>query len=110
MDWQEFSIEAQYQLILPRSGEFFLHIEPVNVEEATHEYTLELQCHSNCDVEYTKYPIVFFHGLAGFDSLLNVMDYFDGVEETLTEHGYHPEFPAVAAFDTLIAAMESHTT
>ena len=101
LDWQEFSIQAQYQILLPRSGEFFVHIEPINIEEVTHEYTIELQCLSNCNVEYTKYPILFFHGLAGFDSLLNVMDYFDGVEETLIEHGYHPEFPAVAAFDTI---------
>ena len=52
-DWQDSLPSAAYQLILPRGGSF-MHIEPVNVEEATHDYTLELQCHSNCDVEYTK--------------------------------------------------------
>ena len=101
LDWQEFSTSAAYQFILPRSGEFFIHIEPVDVEEPTNDYTLDLQCISNCNTEYTRYPILFFHGLAGFDSLLNVIDYFDGVEEILVENGYHPEFPSVAAFDTI---------
>jgi triacylglycerol esterase/lipase EstA (alpha/beta hydrolase family) len=101
LDWQDFSTHASYQFILPRSGEFFIHIEPEDIEEPEHEYSLELQCISNCDAEFTRYPILFFHGLAGFDSLLNVMDYFDGVEEVLVEQGYHAEFPSVAAFDTI---------
>ena len=101
LDWQEFSTIAEYQFILPRSGEFFIHIEPTDIQEQTHEYEIQLQCISNCEGEFTRYPILFFHGLAGFDSLLNVMDYFDGVDEMLAEQGYQAEFPSVSAFDTI---------
>src|SRR6478609_8137358 len=35
----------------------------------------------------TKYPIVLCHGMAGFDSLFGVLDYFYGVESSLTSGG-----------------------
>jgi triacylglycerol lipase len=35
----------------------------------------------------TKYPIVLCHGMAGFDSLFGVYDYFYGIESSLTSGG-----------------------
>ena len=35
----------------------------------------------------TKYPVVLCHGMAGFDSLFGVLDYFYGVESSLTSSG-----------------------
>ena len=35
----------------------------------------------------TKYPIILCHGMAGFDSLFGVVDYFYGIESSLTSGG-----------------------
>lgn len=39
------------------------------------------------DYTKTKYPIVLCHGMAGFDSLFGVVDYFYGIESGLTSGG-----------------------
>jgi triacylglycerol lipase len=68
--------------------------------EKSNNYRLAVDCIAGCSLEYTRYPIFFMHGLAGFDSLLNVMDYWLGVDELLTNTGYHVEIHGVPAFDT----------
>lgn len=35
----------------------------------------------------TKYPIVFGHGMGGFSSVANVMNYWHGISENLTQNG-----------------------
>jgi triacylglycerol lipase len=46
----------------------------------------------------TKYPIVLCHGMAGFDSLFGVMDYFHGIAETLEDEGAEVHVTHVPAF------------
>jgi triacylglycerol lipase len=46
----------------------------------------------------TKYPIVLCHGMAGFDSLFGVMDYFHGIAETLEDDGAQVFVTHVPAF------------
>ncbi len=46
----------------------------------------------------TKYPIVLCHGMAGFDSLFGVVDYFHGIAETLRDGGAEVYVTSVPAF------------
>jgi triacylglycerol lipase len=48
----------------------------------------------------TKYPIVLCHGMAGFDSLFGVLDYFYGIEEDLAEGGAKVYVTHVPQFDS----------
>ena len=61
----------------------------------------------------TKYPIVLCHGMAGFDSLFGVLDYFYGVESSLTSSGakvfitHVPQFSSSEARgEALLAQIE----
>ena len=44
-------------------------------------------CLFNCDYTRTKYPIVLAHGLAGFDELFGVFEYWYGIPEALQDGG-----------------------
>ena len=55
----------------------------------------------------TKYPIVLCHGLAGFDSLFGVLDYFYGVEASLTSGGAKVYITHVPQFSTSEARGEA---
>lgn len=48
----------------------------------------------------TKYPIVLCHGMAGFDSLFGVVDYFHGIAETLEDGGAEVHVTHVPAFSS----------
>jgi len=102
VDWRELEVGASVFVELEQSGEFFIEVAPVDINEESNNYQLSTDCIAGCDLEYTRYPIVFFHGLAGFDSLLNVMDYWIGVEPLLSQAGYHVEIHGVSAFDTTV--------
>jgi triacylglycerol lipase len=61
----------------------------------------------------TQYPIVLCHGMAGFDSLFGVMDYFHGIESALRSGGaevYVTQVPAFSATEdrgeALLAQVE----
>lgn len=54
----------------------------------------------------TKYPIVLCHGMAGFDSLFGVVDYFYGIESALTSGGAKVFVTHVPAFNTTEARGE----
>lgn len=45
-----------------------------------------------------KYPIVLCHGMAGFDSLFGVVDYFNGIAEALQAEGAEVHVTHVPAF------------
>lgn len=47
----------------------------------------------------TQYPIVLCHGMAGFDKLFGVMEYFNGIESALREGGAEVYVTHVPAFD-----------
>lgn len=44
-------------------------------------------CLFNCDYTKTKYPIVLAHGLAGFDELFGVFEYWFGIPDALEDGG-----------------------
>ncbi|AKT44183.1 lipase family alpha/beta hydrolase [Chondromyces crocatus] len=54
----------------------------------------------NDNYAQTRYPIVLAHGMAGFDSLFGVLDYFHGVESTLRSSGAQVYVTQVPAFNT----------
>ena len=55
----------------------------------------------------TKYPIVLAHGMAGFDSLFGVYDYWYGIESTLRDAGATVYVTHVPAFDSSEARGEA---
>lgn len=55
----------------------------------------------------TKYPIVLCHGMAGFDSLFGVLDYFYGIESSLTSGGATVYITHVPQFNTSEARGEA---
>ncbi|NRD44840.1 esterase/lipase family protein [Corallococcus exiguus] len=55
----------------------------------------------------TKYPIVLAHGMAGFDSLFGVLDYFYGIESTLKSGGSKVYITHVPQFNTSEARGEA---
>jgi triacylglycerol esterase/lipase EstA (alpha/beta hydrolase family) len=77
---------------LDQSGEFLLYIEPTDPEASPNDYSLSTTCVAECR-EFTRYPIVFFHGMAGTDNFLGIMDYWYGVTPILSEAGYLTEMP-----------------
>jgi triacylglycerol esterase/lipase EstA (alpha/beta hydrolase family) len=100
VDWTVIETGEAITFDIERSGEFFIHIAPDNIDEPENTYSITSTCISGCELEYTRYPMVFLHGLAGFDSFLNVVNYWVGVESLLTEQGFHVEVHNVSAFDT----------
>ena len=62
----------------------------------------------------TKYPVVLCHGMAGFDSLFGVLDYFYGVESSLTSSGakvfitHVPQFSSSEARGEALLAQVEH--
>lgn len=47
----------------------------------------------------TQYPIVLCHGMAGFDKLFGVMEYFNGIESALRDGGADVYITHVPSFD-----------
>lgn len=63
-------------------------------------------CLWNCSYTKTKYPIVLAHGMAGFDSLFGVLDYWYGIEGTLEDGGATVFVTEVSQFNTTQARGE----
>ncbi|MBW1880131.1 MAG: hypothetical protein JRJ84_17355 [Deltaproteobacteria bacterium] len=82
---------------LVQSGEFFVHLEPVDLDEPGHAYAVGVQCVQGCDLEFTRYPLVLVHGAAPAD-YVSLFQYFYGVREHLQERGYLVVTPAVDPF------------
>ncbi|MRG96323.1 esterase/lipase family protein [Polyangium spumosum] len=55
----------------------------------------------------TKYPIVLAHGMAGFDALFGVVDYFHGIESSLASGGARVFVTQVPAFSSTEARGEA---
>lgn len=55
----------------------------------------------------TQYPIVLAHGMAGFDSLFGVLDYFHGIESSLRADGAEVYVTQVPAFSSTEARGEA---
>lgn len=80
---------------LPWSGEFIARIvtEPGEVQ-------VTRSCASGCDLPYTRYPVFFFHGMAGTDSFLSIIDYWFGIIDALEEDGIEVATDAVDPFQS----------
>ena len=57
-------------------------------------------CLFNCSYTKTKYPIVLAHGLAGFDQLFGVLDYWYGIEAALEDGGAKVFVTSVSPLNT----------
>ncbi len=57
-------------------------------------------CVFNCDYTQTKYPIVLAHGMAGFDQLFGVLDYWYGIPSALTDGGARVFVTHVSQFNS----------
>lgn len=62
---------------------------------------------SSADYGKTKYPIVLCHGMAGFETLFGVLDYFYGVAATLRDAGAEVYVTHVPQFDSSEARGEA---
>jgi len=63
-------------------------------------------CLFSCDQAKTKYPIVLAHGMAGFDELFGVVDYWYGIPSDLRERGAKVYVTEVSQFNTTEARGE----
>jgi len=94
-------------LVLPHSGEVLLRLQPADpadlIEAEPAPYGLSVQCRSNCAQSYTRHPLVLMHGMAGDDAWVGVVDYFQGVENSLHDAGFAAFAPGVDAFGTIEA-------
>jgi triacylglycerol esterase/lipase EstA (alpha/beta hydrolase family) len=79
---------------LPWSGEFLLRIDV----DAPSDLTLTQTCTAGCDLLYTRYPVFLMHGMAGTDTFLDAVDYFNEVGDTLRYAGYEVGVGAVDPF------------
>lgn len=73
-------------------------------------------CWWNCNTAKTQYPIVLAHGMAGFDELFGVYDYWFGIPDALEDKGATLFVGSVSALNTgqargeqLIAQIETIT-
>ncbi|MDY0003002.1 MAG: hypothetical protein RBU30_17005 [Polyangia bacterium] len=92
---------AKLQLTLERSGEHLLELGPRIVTAPANSYRLFVRCIDGCDLEYSRYPIVLMHGMAGTDAYLDVVNYYNGVHDHLTTAGYLVASPGVDAFGSV---------
>jgi triacylglycerol lipase len=63
-------------------------------------------CLWNCSAARTKYPIVLAHGMAGFDELFGVFDYWYGIPGDLRERGATVFVAQVSPFNSTEARGE----
>ncbi|MCB9761475.1 MAG: hypothetical protein H6739_16650 [Alphaproteobacteria bacterium] len=82
---------------LERSGEVLVVLEPLDPDADANDYTLDVTCAANCELAWTRYPIVLMHGMGGTDAFLDLIEYYQQVVGTLTDEGYLVFNPAVDA-------------
>ncbi len=100
-DWTTLAEGDAVSFTLPQSGEFLVQLSPEIADEASNAYTLSLACQAGCDLEYTRYPLVFLHGAGTTDSFLEIVDTWGGLGEHLGGYGYHVEIHPVSAMDSV---------
>lgn len=98
VDWQARAEGEYLEVTLPQSGEFFVRVAPVDAEAPAHDYTLSLSCQSGCNLEYTRYPTLFMHGMAGTEAFVDLVDYWFQVEDYVRTPGFEVIIRAVDAF------------
>jgi triacylglycerol esterase/lipase EstA (alpha/beta hydrolase family) len=99
VDWTELDAGDSVDVPLVRSGEVLLRLEPQDPEAADNEYSLSVRCSAQCGAEYTRYPVVMMHGMAGTNTYINVLDYWFRLPETIDPTGFLMVVRAVDAFN-----------
>jgi triacylglycerol lipase len=79
-------------------------VEPASTDEET---TAKQDDAITSDYTHTQYPIVLCHGMAGFDSLFGVVDYFYGIESALESGGATVYVTHVPSFNSTEARGEA---
>lgn len=69
------------------TGEFALGIDSA-YHGGSGDYSLLVECLEACERSMTRYPIVLLHGMGGSDRILNLIEYYYGVQAALEEEGY----------------------
>ena len=82
-------------VVLPRTAEVWLELWPQDPDAPTHDYELAVRCLTGCDREFSRYPIVLMHGMAGAESYFDAWTYFYEVRPLLEQVGYAVFTPAV---------------
>jgi triacylglycerol lipase len=68
--------------------------------------TADAWCWWNCSYAKTKYPIVLAHGMAGFDELFGVYEYFYGIPDYMEDKGATVFTTQVSQFNSTEARGE----
>ena len=98
VDWTSMEVDGVITVSPPRSGEVLLRIEPQDPEAAAHPYRVAVSCDAGCDLEYTRYPVLLMHGMAGTETYINVLDYWFQLEDVLLPPGFDVLIRDVEAF------------
>ncbi len=93
--WPE---EIETRFTLPYSGEYLVLVSGKDYS-FTGKYELLMRCDEGCNERFTRFPIVLLHGMGGFDEMLGLLNYFNGVEDDLLEQGYDVHVTEVAMFN-----------
>ncbi|RMG98518.1 MAG: hypothetical protein D6705_05780 [Deltaproteobacteria bacterium] len=83
-------------LYAPRSGEFAVWIESEDGSPRT--YDVAFACTAACDLETTRFPVLFVHGWTGFLQI-GPVEYFYGVGEYLGDRGFPVFFPVLDPYN-----------
>jgi triacylglycerol esterase/lipase EstA (alpha/beta hydrolase family) len=81
---------GQLELVSPRSGEFAVVVRAQNPGDdplLELDYDITVACSNQCQLETTRWPIVFVHGWTGFENI-GPLTYFYNVREDLDLLGY----------------------
>ena len=100
VEWTTMNAGDSVSVSPPLSGEVLVRIEPEDPEAATHDYTLSVACEEGCDFEYTRYPVLLMHGMAGTETYINVLDYWFQLEEVVLPPGFNVQIRVVDAFQS----------
>lgn len=98
VDWATMEAGDAINASPQMSGEVLLRIAPEDPEAPAHPYTLGVSCDAECDLEYTRYPVLLMHGMAGTETYINVLDYWFQLEDVLMDPGFHVQIRDVEAF------------
>ena len=98
VDWTELSPGQSVEVSPPLSGEVLVRLEPTDPEAAAHDYGLSVACVDGCDREYTRYPVLLMHGMAGTETYIDVLDYWFQLDEIVLPPGFNVQIRVVEAF------------
>ena len=99
-DWIELAPGDSIDVTLQTTGETLIRLEPDDPIGDANDYSLRVECRFGCTKPYTRYPVMFMHGMAGTDAYLDALTYWYQLEDHLTVAGFQVYMPAVDAFET----------